>query len=458
MAKHGNSTSDRGGYSPGSGKGHRQAVQPTQVSNVIVKASAVEAARTATEPYELVQAVIDFVNYCINEFHYTRDEIPQPTMQVYHADFYLAQVNNGGHSQFIGKAAEATFRDAQVGLTAMGAPHARIFMDMLSWITANPQESTSQNGFESRSPFLDTLDDQLYDLEKSSSMINFSVQWILSWPELQVVPDDSYLDEMLNVKMANGKYMDRHLLKIVRGLEFESTEELRVAIGLALTSLPKPETLVRVGGGSYMEIEGRQQMAFRIETNKGKREIVLGDTDVRLFEYLEGDSAKLEKHYSPINFEKILKITSSSKYKKPKVGRRLATVSQQSVAEVIEVSKANLSGAAIGLLLGRSRQIFPPPTIAAFPVQMKSDQTKALTWLVSTEKDQLVVETAKEHSIARKLSDLSIVAECSRPVVQAFLAKLEADAGLEGHKAPDSPITGFKSILRTLRRVVRGES
>ncbi len=343
---------------------------PLSFPKIIVNAPAVEAARSGTEPYELVQSINDFVKWCIDEFHYTRDEISQKALQAYCADYYLAEVNNRGHSQFIHNcraSAEFTFRDACAGLTSMGAPHSRILKDMMQWVEANPKEVAAQGAFEPRSPYLGKLDDEFDDLEKLKSMIDYSAQWIFSWPELQIVPDDSYLNAMSQCKAANSKYMDRHLLKIVQKLEFDSTDETRVAIGLALTNLPEPETLVKLGGGFYTEIEGRQQVAFIIETNKGKRKIVLGDSDVRLFEYFDGNAPKLNKYFRPFKVEKILALIQSLKYREPSVGRRIAIVTQQSVADAIEVSKANLAGAAVGLLLVWSRQIIRHQQLRLFP-------------------------------------------------------------------------------------------
>lgn len=427
MTKQGNSPSTRVGQLSFS-----RDTRP-QVANVIVRASAAEAAKTGTEPYDLVQAVIDFVNLCINEFHYTPDEIPQKAMQAYHADFYLAQVNNGGHSQFIHNsrnAAEATFRDAQAGLAAMGAPHARILEAMLKWANTNQKEAETQNGFEARNPYLDSLDSELYAEEEAKSMIDYSVRWILSWPELRAVPDSMYLEEMAKLKSSNHKFTHRRVLKTVWGIEYDCTDEMQVAIGMALASLPKPEVLVWLGGGGYEDIEGQQQMAFFLKSNNGERQIVLGDTDVRLFEYAKTETNRAGALFRAFKLDKIFGQPDSQAHQRATVGKRINIVPKTKVSEVIEMSKSNQAGAAIGLLLVSSAQIFPPPTIAAHAVLTRPDGTKSIIWLVSTEKGQLEIETTQEWAVARNSVGQSVVAKCSRSEASAYLAKLTADADM----------------------------
>jgi hypothetical protein len=110
---------------------------------VIVKQSAVEAAKTGSDFYLLVQGIVEFVNFALHQASYVRTELEQKALQVYHADYYLAQVNNGGHSQFIHNASrnrDLTNADALAGLSAMQAQHVETLTKMMAWIAAHPDE------------------------------------------------------------------------------------------------------------------------------------------------------------------------------------------------------------------------------------------------------------------------------------------------------------------------------
>src|SRR5262245_23300690 len=61
-------------------------------STVIVPRAAALRAADPAKAYDLVSAVISFVNAMIEQGLYSRDEIPAKAMQVYHADYYLGQV------------------------------------------------------------------------------------------------------------------------------------------------------------------------------------------------------------------------------------------------------------------------------------------------------------------------------------------------------------------------------
>src|SRR3954452_22579319 len=92
------------------------------LTKVVVPRKALEAAQDPEKADYLTGAVVDYVNQIQRVGVFTRGELPAAAMQAYHADYYLAQVNNGGHSQFIGNTGIAmlptTSGDALAGLEA----------------------------------------------------------------------------------------------------------------------------------------------------------------------------------------------------------------------------------------------------------------------------------------------------------------------------------------------------
>src|SRR5262245_18231912 len=104
------------------------------LETVIVPRSMMERARQPGQEHVLVKAVVDFVNAMMSLGLYTRFEIPAKAVQAYHADYYLAQVNNGGHGQFISNCRDNlrfAVPDIRAGLGGMKADtHLPIFEEL----------------------------------------------------------------------------------------------------------------------------------------------------------------------------------------------------------------------------------------------------------------------------------------------------------------------------------------
>ncbi|MER8367156.1 hypothetical protein [Mesorhizobium sp. M1348] len=73
----------------------------------------------ADNPFGLIVAVREFVEAMVSQGLYRSTEISPKAMQACHADDYLAEVNNGGHSQFIynsGEELDTVIADARTAL------------------------------------------------------------------------------------------------------------------------------------------------------------------------------------------------------------------------------------------------------------------------------------------------------------------------------------------------------
>src|SRR5262249_51011548 len=178
-----------------------------RLTTVVVRRAALDRAKQPGKAYDLVYAVVEYVNHLQREGVYHAREMPAPALQAYHADYYLAQVNNGGHSQFIANTGAnllTTSADALAGLKAMGADaQHRILGEMIAWAKANPQEAAAQNGFSVRAKLLDELDPRFYEAEKQTSMIDRSARWIAGWSDLRVVEDSQYAAEIHRLAQVN---------------------------------------------------------------------------------------------------------------------------------------------------------------------------------------------------------------------------------------------------------------
>jgi hypothetical protein len=70
------------------------------------------ADRQAADPNTLPDGLIQFCDWCIEEAWLVRDEVQPDVWPIYHATYYIAQVNNGGHGQF---AANSAMKSAVLG-------------------------------------------------------------------------------------------------------------------------------------------------------------------------------------------------------------------------------------------------------------------------------------------------------------------------------------------------------
>ena len=88
-----------------------------------------------------IEGVIEYVNQLINGF-YEFDELEPAALEVYSTDYYLSQINNGGHLQFFkndGLKPE-TLQDILNGLGNMEAnEHKNIFQNALHLFNQLPE-------------------------------------------------------------------------------------------------------------------------------------------------------------------------------------------------------------------------------------------------------------------------------------------------------------------------------
>jgi hypothetical protein len=408
---------------------------PPSAQKVIVKSSAVASAKSGKDFYPLISSVINFVNTALDEHQFTRQEIAQKALQVYHTDYYLAQVNNGGHSQFIHNSrrnAEYINRDAFDGLTAMHAPHVTMLRDLMIWVVKNPQDAALQNGFSNRAPYLDDLDKALGEAEKQSSMINLSAMWVLSWPELQIVSDEQYAEEMRIFGEGNRKYADRKSNKTVLRIMADSVDNFKVTVGLLLTSLESREVLLGTGKGSYKEIEGRKEMSILIQTHVGKRLVVVNSGDAaKLYEYFDPDNDKLQELVRTLGYEKAFEFQKSKEYRHPKIGCHMASVSNSIIEQLTEASVENMSGLGIACLLHQIGELETAQGIVPLPVHILEDGKKLVRWLAIGQKSGWVFDTYEGGAVVKKMDETDIIAKCSRAEMMNFLDESLSKAALK---------------------------
>lgn len=341
-------------------------IEGGRLATVVVTRGALEAAQNPEKAYYLTDAVVEYVNEIQRAGVYHGRELPAVAMQAYHADFYLAQVNNGGHSQFIGNTGVAmlptTSGDALAGLKAMGAsPQHQILQEMMDWVQANPGEAALQDGSETRAAALNALDTRFYEADRLRPMALLAARWIASWPELRAVAKEEYASEIERLAQLNPHRSQRLIWRSVHQISFQMTDPLQITVAAACGAvMPDPELKLMVLPGFDMDVEGQQCRGFGVKTDKGSRLCVFEDAGGRLYELAA---------------------------RSPIVGARLATVGADTIQNFLRIAEQNLAAAAIDLLL-RKLDLDPVARITALKV---SDDRAA--WYAVTGKTCVLLET-----------------------------------------------------------------
>lgn len=359
-----------------------------RLTTVVVPHEALEAARDPKKADYLTGALVDYVNQIQRTGVYTRHELPVVAMQAYHADYYLAQVMNGGHSQFIGNTGAAmlptTSADALAGLKAMGAStQHQILQEMMAWVEANPGEAAAQNGFAARPPTLEALDDRFYEIERQHPMTPLAARWIASWSELQAVMPDQYASEIERLAQLHPHVSQRRIWRSVRQIHFQMTDRVQITVAAACGAVvPEPELKLLVIRGSDRDVEEEQCIAVEVKTDKGARVCVYEKAGGQLYEYGPGSQSP-----KPAEMHEILRNLPPSL-----VGARLSVVTADTVGNFARIAEQNLAAEAIDLLL-RNSGLDPAAMITALAV---SDDRA--TWYAVTGKTGVMVATFRNRA------------------------------------------------------------
>jgi Domain of unknown function (DUF4375) len=337
-----------------------------RLTKIVVPSKALEAARDPEKAGYLTGAVVDYVSQIQHVGVYTRGELPAVAIQAYHADYYLAQVCNGGHSQFIGNTGLAmlptTSGDALAGLEAMGASSQhQILQEMIAWVEAHPGEAALQTGFENRAAALSALDKRFYAVEREQPMTPLAARWIASWPELRAIAQEQYSSEIERLAQLNPHRSHRRIWQSVRHISFQMTDDLQITVAAACGAVrPDPELKVMVLPGFDTDVEGQQCTAFGVRTNKGSRLCVFDEAGGRLYQLATPPTI---------------------------VGARLSTVGTDTIQNFLRIAEQNFAAEAIDLLL---RKLSLGPTAAITALSVSDDRA---IWCAVTGETSVLIET-----------------------------------------------------------------
>jgi hypothetical protein len=377
-----------------------------RLATIVIPRDAIEGAQ---EPDKAVtKAVVDYVNDIQRAGVYPRHEMPPVAMQAYHADYYLAQVNNGGHSQFIRNTGIAmlptTAGDALAALHAMGAgAQHQILIEMLAWVKANLEEAAKQNGFSAGADVLKALDDRFQAAEREKPVAPRAARWIASWPGLRAVGREQYQAEINRLAQLNPHLARRRVWQSVQQLRFQMTDQLQITIAAACGAVkPAPEVKLGVRSGVNVEIEGQKCVAFGVGTDKGTRLCVYEKARGRLYE-LDSNAGRVA------------------------AGARLSTVGADRIQQFANAADQLLAPEALVCLLWKAR-LDPKAMVTAWDVV-----DDAMTWIVATGQTRAAAAVARTGAMLTK-PDQTPIASVSREEMERIAT--EAAAGRDSLRPP----------------------
>jgi hypothetical protein len=230
--------------------------------------------RESADPQALAQDVVAFVNHAAGPAMFRREELPQEALRAFHVDFYVAQVNNGGHGQFAHNSRweERVLRDIEEGLARLDVPEAvEIFGSFRTFAVAEPvrfRRTFEGSGFGDIDPFVERLDRRYYDgvgRELSRALRD----WIAGWACLRPLDDHGYRAAMHGLPECNPERAARES-EARRQVEAQrAADPLHQTLRFVCHVTPPGLRFERLMAASPQSDKDGPGASFRIATDRG---------------------------------------------------------------------------------------------------------------------------------------------------------------------------------------------
>lgn len=236
-----------------------------------------ESAVDKDDPYDLVFAVVTLVNRTLFQGGFVREELPDAIFQSYGVDYYLTQVNNGGHTQFAANSGllDATMADIRAGLAAMGDPvAASIFRDFEARRATDPARfdaaiASGPHGDH----MLDDLDDRFF-AGPSKTLLATNAAWLRTLPQLRPIADDAY-EEAITTLLASNPHAPARIAERHAFVEAWQDRDPFVQALRFLCERPDSGILFKrwLAGSPIETPEGGKGGYWVVMTNRGRADI-----------------------------------------------------------------------------------------------------------------------------------------------------------------------------------------
>ncbi len=226
------------------------------------------------DPYEVILSNIDIINDLLSN-HVRHDEICIQSLKSYYVDYYLAQVNNGGFSQFV---YNSNWNESMISLILDGLKDIGAVKNLkLFHKSAKIVSGMSKKNFERflegeyfgnflQINHLNKFDDNFFTLQETENLLQLNSDWLKSLPSLKVV------------EQREREAHIKKLISLVPDLEERSKAALEAEprykkIMRALCKAAN-QTLEHETAASHKEIDGQTTWAFHFITNEGHHHMI----------------------------------------------------------------------------------------------------------------------------------------------------------------------------------------
>lgn len=249
-----------------------------------------EQSFNSEDEYEAIQSNIDYVN-SLRKQYINSDEISDEAYKSYYVDYYLAQIRNGGFSQFVYNTGwditKVNF--VRAGLADMKATrnlelfnNSAKILDELGADRIDEYLDSEYFGTNEERDILNAFNDQFYDLQKSEDLIRLNSKWLKQHAELVVLNEKSLSEQLESIanSIPDRDFREQQALeaeprfkKLIRALCKASGQELKF-----------------VTAGGQIDYKESKVLAWHFITNDGHHYMVEFDQQAIMF---VGDSKQV---------------------------------------------------------------------------------------------------------------------------------------------------------------------
>lgn len=253
-----------------------------------VPANSVVISRESLEsddPYEVVGSNVDFVNALLEE-HLRADEIAVDALRSYYVDYFLAQIENGGFSQFVYNSGwgEDVVRLVREGLREMGAArHLALFEETSAQIAAlGPERLQAYLGSDyfdenEERDALNVMGADFSALAGEEDLIELNAAWLRSLAGLVTLPEA----EMAAEARRRGAALPDREARVAAAL---ANEPRYLKLIRALCAAAGQELSHLTAGDPTHEHEGERVVAWHFITDRGRHYMVEAGGKALMFE------------------------------------------------------------------------------------------------------------------------------------------------------------------------------
>ncbi|MGB1236294.1 MAG: DMP19 family protein [Planktomarina sp.] len=248
--------------------------------------------------YALTAAIQDF-QYMMEQHHVDLDQLSAEVKLSCNIDYYIGQVNNGGHSQYIANSGVdfALFENVEKALSLMGATRIlKLHQQMHEWCRENPKAAAEQDGFSQREDTLDTLDDALYALSDTKhDYYKKSTAWLKSLPNLYPTSDTGWKRIASLLARNQPDFTAKQKLAQITNIGLQMNDPFMVALRMiGAQTHPLIEVYHQTAGSMVGHPDGSNDVVWALKTNTDIRAGYHQGGDVVLAKWQDSSFQKIE--------------------------------------------------------------------------------------------------------------------------------------------------------------------